>query len=66
MRADAQNQDVKTGKQEVSTSVQGSRTHVIVVRTEVLEVAEAGVAEADEDGDGQSYQCEQRRGGQEA
>lgn len=41
-------------------------THLIVVRTEILEMAEAGVADADKDGDGQSYQCKQRRGGPEA
>lgn len=45
--------------------MQGSRAHLIVVRTEVLEMAEAGVADADEDGDAQSYQREQGRGGPE-
>lgn len=52
-------------KLEASAHVHGSRTHFIVVRTEVLEMAEAGVADADEDGDAQSYQREQRRGGPE-
>lgn len=39
--------------------------HRVVVRTEVLEVAKAGVAEADEDGHTQDHQREERRGGPE-
>lgn len=39
--------------------------HLIVERTEVLEMAKAGVAETDEDGDGQHHQGEQRRGSPE-
>lgn len=39
-----------------------ANAHLVVVWTEVLEMAKAGVADADEDSDEQNHQCEQRCG----
>lgn len=43
-----------------------ANTHCIVVWTEVLEMAKAGVADADEDSNTQDHQGEKRCGSQEA
>lgn len=47
--------------QHVHTHIKAQNAHLIVVRTQVLEMAKACVADAYEDGHAQDNQCEQRR-----
>ena len=56
---------MRAGEDVSDIGMHKKNAHRIVVWTEVFEMAEAGVADADEDSDTQDHQGEKRCGSQE-